>query len=431
MYPNLYYAFEDLFGIKIKFLQLINSFGFFVAIAFLVAAWILSRELKRKEAEGLLSFTEKKIISNAQVSWFDVLLNFALGFFLGFKIIGAAFVADAFDDTQAYIFSGKGNIWTGLLMAAVFGGLKWWEKHTNSTAKAEERIIRIWPHDRVGDMTIYAAIFGFLGAKIFHNLENIDEFKADPIGSLISFSGLTIYGGLIVATIAIIYYARGHKITVLHLADAFAPTMMIAYAIGRIGCQVSGDGDWGIMNSAYISNPDATIALAQPGDFEFALQNHARFYMNQLHIDSVSQAHHATVKAFAGLPDWFFAYNYPHNVVGEGATMANCTGKFCGYLPVPVFPTPLYEFLACTLLFFVLWMLRKRIKIAGRLAAVYLIFNGVERFFIEKIRINTTYTIGGFHPTQAEIISVLLVLAGIGLFIMAPRIQPKPSGQAT
>jgi phosphatidylglycerol---prolipoprotein diacylglyceryl transferase len=425
MYPNLYYAFEDLFGIKLRGLQLINSFGFFVAIAFLVGAWVLTKELRRKEAEGLLGYTERTIVSNEQVSWFDVALNFLLGFFLGYKLLGAFLIPEALDDTQAFIFSSKGSLIAGLLSGVFFGGMKFREKQKTGSGKPEKRTIRIWPHDRVGDITIYAAIFGFLGAKIFHNLENIDEFKADPIGSLISFSGLTIYGGLILATIAIIFYARKHKINVLHLADAFAPTMMIAYAVGRLGCQVSGDGDWGIMNSAYVSQPDGAIAPASLDQYQIALQSHARFYMEELHLDSLSQAHHATVKSFAGLPDWFLAYNYPHNVLSAGTPLADCAGKYCNYLPVPVFPTPLYEFLACTLLFFVLWFLRKRVVLAGRLAAIYLVFNGVERFFIEKIRINTTYNILGFHPTQAEIISVLLIIAGFVLYAAAPKLQPK------
>jgi prolipoprotein diacylglyceryltransferase len=425
MYPNLYYAFEDLFGIKLRGLQLVNSFGFFVAIAFLVGAWVLTKELRRKEAAGLLRYSERTIVTNEQVSWFDVALNFVLGFFLGYKLIGAFLIPEALDDTQAFIFSGKGSLIAGLLAGLFFGGMKLREKQKTASLKSEKRTVRIWPHDRVGDMTIYAAIFGFLGAKIFHNLENIDEFKADPIGSLISFSGLTIYGGLILATIAIIFYARRHKIDVLHLADAFAPTMMIAYAIGRLGCQVSGDGDWGIMNSAYISEPDGSMVPATLGDYQAALQTHARFYMGELHIDSLNQAHHATVKAFGGLPDWLVAYNYPHNVLGAGAPLQGCAGKYCGYLPVPVFPTPLYEFLACTLLFFVLWALRKRVKLAGRLAAIYLVFNGLERFFVEKIRINTTYDLFGFHPTQAEIISVLLMVAGVVLYVVAPKLQPK------
>jgi phosphatidylglycerol---prolipoprotein diacylglyceryl transferase len=60
-----------------------------------------------------------------------------------------------------------------------------------------------------------------------------------------------------------------------------------------------------------------------------------------------------------------------------------------------------------------LWSLRKKIKTPGRLFALYLIFNGIERFAIEKIRVNSTYSIFGFHPTQAELISTLLMIGGI------------------
>jgi len=78
-----------------------------------------------------------------------------------------------------------------------------------------------------------------------------------------------------------------------------------------------------------------------------------------------------------------------------------------------VFPTPLYECIACLLLFAGLWSIRKRILIPGMLFAIYLVMNGVERFLIEKIRVNTQYHIGSLDITQAEIISVVLFLLGV------------------
>ncbi|MFX9050398.1 prolipoprotein diacylglyceryl transferase family protein, partial [Acinetobacter baumannii] len=75
--------------------------------------------------------------------------------------------------------------------------------------------------------------------------ENWNDFIKDPIDALISFSGLTFYGGLICAALAIYFYAKKHNIPFIHLADAAAPALMLAYGIGRIGCQVAGDGDWG------------------------------------------------------------------------------------------------------------------------------------------------------------------------------------------
>lgn len=377
MYPNLYYAFKDIFGIELSGLKLVNSFGFFVALSFIIAAWILTLELRRKQQLGLFVHTEETITIGAPAGIKELLLNFLLGFVFGYKIIGAFTVPDALNDPQAFILSGKGSLVTGVLLGLVFGGLKWWEKNKQKLDKPETRTIRIWPQDRVGDIVIYAALFGFIGAKIFHNLENWNDFVKDPVGSLIAFSGLTFYGGLICAGIAIILYARSKKIKVVHLCDAMAPTMMLAYALGRIGCQVSGDGDWGIVN---------------------------------LHP-----------KPFGWLPNWMWAYQYPHNVIGEGVAIPGCAGQYCNQLPMPVYPTPFYEIVVCLILFFVLWALRKRIKIPGQLFGLYLIFNGVERFFIEKIRVNTKYELLPFKPTQAEIISLVLVLAGILLIIKAKK----------
>ena len=377
MYPNLYYAVKDLFGIEITGLKLINSFGFFVAIAFITASAVLSAELKRKEKEGLLIHEEEKIIVGAPASIPELLTNFLLGFIFGYKIIGAFVVPSALNDPQSFILSTNGSAPVGILVGIFFLILKWYEKNKVKLPKPEEKTFKVWPHDRVGDIVLYAAIFGFLGAKIFHNLENWGEFVKDPIGNLIAFSGLTFYGGLICATVAIIYFARKHKIGVVHLADAMAPTMMFAYAMGRIGCQVSGDGDWGIVNNK--PNP------------------------------------------FSWLPDELWSSVYAHNVIGEGVPIKDCVGQYCNQLPMPVYPTALYEVIACLLLFGVLWFLRTRIKIAGRLAAVYLMFNGIERFSIEQIRVNTKYVDLPLQPTQAEIIALVLFLGGVFLWWKAGK----------
>jgi phosphatidylglycerol:prolipoprotein diacylglycerol transferase len=377
MYPNLYYAVKDLFGIEITGLKLINSFGFFVAIAFIAASAVLSSELKRKEKEGLLIHEEEKMIIGAPASVQELLFNFLLGFIFGYKIIGAFVVPAALNDPQSFILSTNGSAPVGILVGIFFLVLKWYEKHKIKLTKPEEKTFKIWPHDRVGDIVLYAAIFGFLGAKIFHNLENWGEFVKDPIGNLIAFSGLTFYGGLICATVAIIYFARKHKIGVVHLADAMATTMMFAYAMGRIGCQVSGDGDWGIVNN----NP----------------------------------------KPFAWMPDGLWSSVYAHNVIGEGVPIKDCVGQYCNQLPMPVYPTALYEVIACLLLFGVLWFLRTRINVAGRLAALYLMFNGIERFSIEQIRVNTKYVDLPFQPTQAEIIALVLFLGGVFLWWKAGK----------
>ena len=382
MYPNLYYAFKDLFGVELPFLRFVNSFGFFVAIAFLVAAALLSRELQRKSKGGLFQPTEMQITVGKPATVTELLTNFLLGFVLGYKILALFFASsDATQDPQTFIFSSMGSWPLGIGLGLLFVGLKWWEKKKQTLKVPEQRTVRIWPHDRVGELTILALIFGLLGAKLFDIFENWSDFLKHPSAYLLSPAGLTFYGGLICAALAIVIYARRHKISLRHLADAIAPSLMIAYAIGRIGCHVAGDGDWGIVNN-------------RP-------------------------------PLFAGMPDWLWSYRYPHNVNEAGIPIPGCTDKhYCNQLPEGVYPTALYETIVCLLLFALLWSLRKKTKPYGALFAFYLILNGLERFFIEKIRVNNRMDLFGFHPTQAEMISVLLVFTGIGLWIFLSRRYP-------
>lgn len=425
MYPNLYYAFKDLFGIEWKPLRFVNSFGFFVAIAFILAAIVLVAELRRKAKQGLLQHTEMTITVGRPATASELLLNFFLGFLLGYKII-ALLVMDSYatNDPQAFIFSTNGNWPLGIGLGLLFAGLKWWDRNKQKLAKPEKRIVRIWPHDRVGEITIIALVFGLIGAKLFDIFENWSAFLKKPSDFLLSPSGLTFYGGLICAALAIWLYARRHKIGFWHLNDAAAPALMLAYAVGRIGCQVAGDGDWGIYNSAYMVNEDNKIVAAAPGDFDRVKAANAAYFHRESG-DSALSVPHASFKkpaALSFLPNWMFAYNYPHNVNEAGVEIPGCTEKkYCTQLPVPVFPTPFYETIASLLLFIVLWSVRKKLKVPGTLFALYLMMNGIERFLVEKIRVNTTISFLGFHPTQAEVISTLLFITGLILWIMLRR----------
>ncbi len=437
MYPNLYYAINDWFGWKINAFKIFYTFGIFVAISFIVAAYFFTLELKRKEKQGLLQPREETITVGKPASLFDLLVNGIVGFIFGYKIIGV-FIASRGQsvDLQEYIFSSEGSLLGGLVMAALLIFFKYREKNKQKLGKPEKRIIRIWPHDRVGDVVIFALVFGILGAKVFDNLENWDRFIQNPIGNLLSPSGLTFYGGLICAGIAICVYARKKEINLLHLTDAIAPAMMIAYAIGRIGCQVAGDGDWGIYNSAYISDMPGHVVPATPTQFKDNVVKNSTYFLNGSVMEpsgsstNVTDRHSETLegvphKSFRGpsfLPAWMFAYTYPHNVNEDGILLNDCEGRYCRALPQPVFPTPFYETIACGILFLILWLIRKRIKVPGVMFSIYLIMNGIERFLVETIRVNSTYSIFGLHPTQAELISAGLVIAGgLGLMIFNKR----------
>ncbi|MCW3464326.1 prolipoprotein diacylglyceryl transferase [Chitinophaga nivalis] len=417
MYPNLYYAVRDLLGIEFPLLKVFQTFGFFVAIAFLAAAYVLTLELKRHEKNGLLKGIPEKFTIGLPASQGEIIGNAVVGFLLGYKILGLFLQwSVASQDLQGFVFSSQGSWWAGIALAAFMGWNKYYTKKKQALPKPQEKEIMVMPHNRVPDIIVMAAVAGLLGAKVFHNLENWNDFIQDPIGALLSFSGLTFYGGLIVAAIVIITYARKKKVNVRALIDSAAPALMLAYGIGRMGCHFSGDGDWGIYNSAYgIDSTGHTVKVA-PAAFNDLVQQHAGFFQQQ--YGDIAHIPHAPFEKPASmgfLPDWFFAYGYPHNVINEGVKMVGCEGQYCKVLPVSVYPTALYEIIACIGLFLVLWAIRKKITVPGVLFGVYLILNGTERFFIEKIRVNTKYDIFGFRPTQAEIIATLMVIGGIVL----------------
>jgi prolipoprotein diacylglyceryltransferase len=436
MYPNLYFALKDWFGWEINAFKIFYTFGIFVAIAFIVSAWVLTLELKRKEKQGLLTPRLETITTGESATLFELLINGFIGFLFGYKLIGA-FIASRQEgiDLQEYIFSSQGSWMGGLIIGAVMAFLKYRERNKQKLEKPEKRSIRIWPHDRVGDIVIFALVFGIIGAKLFDNLENWDRFIQNPIGNLLSPSGLTFYGGLICATIAILIYAKKKGIRLLPLIDSAAPALMIAYAIGRMGCQVSGDGDWGIYNSAYISEIPGKAVLAAPGQFEEKLKEHSTYFLKGSVMDSsghmtmvtdriaetLDQVPHRSFRAPSFLPVWMVAYTYPHNVNEDGILLPDCEGRYCRALPQPVFPTPFYEIITCGILFAILWAMRRKIKAPGVMFSIYLIFNGVERFLVETIRVNTTYSIFGLHPTQAELISAIFVIVGLGGIIYFTR----------
>ncbi len=381
MYPTIYDLVKDIFGWNIPFLKILQSFGFMVALSYLLCAWLFSKELKRKEQLGLLSSSTKKVMRGKKTGPGEFALSAIIGFVIFYKLVYMVMNFSAFqNDTQGFLLSMDGNIAGGLAGAIVSAYLKYREneKERKLFPELKEVTVTVHPHEHVGNMTLIAAGAGLLGAKIFHNLENWDTFVSDPWGSIFSFSGLTMYGGLIVGGLGVVWYAHKQGIKIPHLIDACAPGLMLAYGTGRIGCHLAGDGDWGIVNTHD--------------------------------------------KPFAWLPDWAWSYTYPHNVNNAGIEIPGCHGPHCHILPFGVYPTPVYEAAIGIILFFLLWNIRKKIVAPGMLFSIYLILNGIERFFIEKIRVNEVYHIFGVTMTQAEIISVLLFLLGVaGIFYFRKR----------
>jgi phosphatidylglycerol:prolipoprotein diacylglycerol transferase len=424
MFPDFHYLFRFLFNIDLPGLSLVKTFGFFVAMAFLAGAWVLAKELRRKKDQGLFQpeiITEEtgKPATTAELVWMAV-----LGFIVGFKVLGLIGEASVVSrDPIGYILSVQGNILGGLALAAVFTYSRYSAKKKAQLPVPKKQKLAVYPHQRVADIIFIAALGGFGGAKIFNAFESWDDFMADPVGNLLSPSGLTFYGGLIVATVALYIYARAKKFSFAHLCDAAAPALMLAYGIGRLGCQFSGDGDWGIYNSAYVTQADGSLSPATPEQYDSTVRMYPQVFLDR-NDKQITPSRYTPAPGW--MPDWLYAQNFKHNVNNDGIPIAGDKGEYNHVLPAGVFPTSMYEAVVCILLFTVLWSIRKRFKRPLQLFGVYLILNGLERFIVELFRVNYKYDWGFIQPTQAEIIAGSLIIAGILLFLFyKPKHLPQ------
>ena len=96
------------------------------------------------------------------------------------------------------------------------------------------------------DMVLYSYIGGWVGARLFLIPTGWDYFVKDPFAFLLSGSGWVWYGGVIGGAVAVALLCRSRKISLIAAADIAAPALAMGLAIGRIGCQLSGDGDYGV-----------------------------------------------------------------------------------------------------------------------------------------------------------------------------------------
>ena len=119
MYPTLYHAFLDLFGLDLPFLRPLNSFGFFVAIAFIMASWTLSQELRRMAGLGLLKPTTRAITVGLPASPMELIGQGLLGFLLGWKGLHLLTNAsEALADFPGFLLSGQGSFFGGIAVGA-------------------------------------------------------------------------------------------------------------------------------------------------------------------------------------------------------------------------------------------------------------------------------------------------------------------------
>ncbi len=219
-------------------------------------------------------------------------------------------------------------------------------------------------------VTMFALIGGILGAKLFHIFENFGEFAANPRDMLLSSGGLTWYGGFLIATLLIFLYFRRKHLVMMAFADIAAPALAIGYGFGRVGCQLAGDGDYGI-----------------PSNLPWAMT-----YTNGT-VPTLSALNPQLADKFMEL--------FPNTPIP---------------VDIAVHPTPIYEIILAVVVFTFLYVRRTRSLPLANQFGWFLILHSIARFFVEFIRLNSHLMLG---LSQAQVISIGLIGWGVYL-VMHP-----------
>lgn len=200
------------------------------------------------------------------------------------------------------------------------------------------------PTELAEKLVFWCALGGVFGARIGYILSFPELFFQDPIAAVFSSAGFVFLSGFIGGVLSFCWVVYTSNVSFLRYADFCAPCLMVGYAIGRVGCQLSGDGDYGIASTV----------------------------------------------------PWAMSYGL-------------------GVVPTPigvnVHPTPVYETIFALCAAVVLYQLLKTKKLTGegKVFGVYLLLSGISRFLVEFIRVEPVVL---FNLTQAQVVSVLLVLIG-------------------
>lgn len=221
-----------------------------------------------------------------------------------------------------------------------------------NTAFKEAKLWRI-PEDFINNLFFLIIIFGIIGARLYYVIFNWDYYKLNPSEIYkIWNGGLAIHGGIIAGLIVSIVYARKYKVNLFRLTDILAPSLIIAQAIGRWGNFFNGEAHGALTTLEHLQN---------------------------LHLP---------------------------NFIIKGMLI---NGNYYE-------PTFLYESIWCLIGFIILLIIRrlKYIKV-GQITAIYFIWYGVGRFFIESMR-NDSLMLGSIK--MAQVVSIIMIITGILLFIV-------------
>jgi phosphatidylglycerol---prolipoprotein diacylglyceryl transferase len=223
--------------------------------------------------------------------------------------------------------------------------------------------------DYANGIVVFGAIGGIVGARIYDVFDNWPAYANHPWSIIFSGAGFVWYGGFIGGVTAAAIVSRYYKVPILRSFDMCAPALILGQAFGRVGCLLSGDGDWGMPST---------------------------------------------------LP---WAMSFPNAIVGWNARTVlkldpngNLVSAF--FPGVRVHPAPIYESILYTAIFCLMWSIRKKAP-EGRLISLYLVLEGTARFMVEFVRVNPRIVAG---LSEAQLISLSMVIVGLALlYFTAPR----------
>jgi phosphatidylglycerol:prolipoprotein diacylglycerol transferase len=227
-------------------------------------------------------------------------------------------------------------------------------------------------------IVIMAAVMGLVGSRLYAILDDLPTYLADPKTMIFSGSGFVFYGGMIGGIFGAYLVSRWYRIGFGSTMDMCGPALAIGQAIGRMGCQLAGDGDWGLVSNV----------------------------------------------------PWAMAY--PRAIVGwNSQTVLKLDDHYqlvSGFFPgVRVHPAPVYETILYLGVFYILWSMRKTSYPPGRLLYWYLVLAGAARFLVEFWRINPRVF---YMFSEAQLIAVaMMILGGVALILTNGKTQADSSQQ--
>ncbi|MCE2398013.1 MAG: prolipoprotein diacylglyceryl transferase [Gemmatimonadetes bacterium] len=214
------------------------------------------------------------------------------------------------------------------------------------------------------DLLFWAVLGGIVGARIYYVLLNYPRLLDDPIGMFLSRAGMVWYGGFLLAGALVLRRIRTLGLPMGSIVDASAPALALAYGVGRLGCFLVGD-DYGRPTDSWVG---IAFPNGQPPTTVATIESHFGITVDPALIEKYGEV-------------------------------------------VPVHPTQLYETGISTLIFLVLWSLRRHRHRPGWLFALWLTLASAERFLVEFYRAKDDRFLGAL--TLAQAVSVALAAVGV------------------